>query len=93
MPKMGPATAACENCEEKSLPWNWTVIGTNPQEGIGCPSAPLSRGPDGVILEVQGTVFNVAPVSTKYLSQVNSSVKKNESGICWEMHGRGGGVC
>jgi hypothetical protein len=25
MPKIGPATAACKNCEEKSLPWNWTV--------------------------------------------------------------------
>jgi hypothetical protein len=49
---------------------------TNPQEGIGCPSAPLSRGPDRVALEVQGTTLNVAPVSTKYLSWVNLSVRK-----------------
>jgi hypothetical protein len=50
----------------------------NPQKGIGFPSAPLGRGPDVVVLEVQGTILNVAPVSTKYqnLSRVNSSVKK-----------------
>ncbi len=47
----------------------------NPQEGIGC-SAPLRRGPDGVVLELQGTILNVPPVSTKYLSRVSSSVRK-----------------
>jgi hypothetical protein len=47
-----------------------------PQEGIGCPSAPLRRGPNGLEFLVQGTMLNVAPVSTKYLSFVNSSVKK-----------------
>jgi hypothetical protein len=48
----------------------------NPQEGIGCPSAPLRRGPDGLELEVQGIMLKVAPVSTKNLSLVNSSVRK-----------------
>jgi hypothetical protein len=47
-----------------------------PQEGIGCPSATLRRGPDGLEFLLQGTMLNVAPVSTKYLSFVNSSVKK-----------------
>jgi hypothetical protein len=47
-----------------------------PQEGIGCPSAPLRRGQDGLEFCLQGTMLNVAPVSTKYLSFVNSSVKK-----------------
>jgi hypothetical protein len=45
-----------------------------PQEGKGCPSAPLRRGPDGFKFLVQGTMLSVAPVSTKYLSFVNSSV-------------------
>jgi hypothetical protein len=48
----------------------------NPQEGIGCPSAPLRRGPDGLEFEVQGIMLKVAPVSTKNLSLVNSSVRK-----------------
>ncbi len=48
----------------------------NPQEGIGCPSAPLRRGPDGLEFAVQGTMLKVAPVSTKCLSLVNLSVRK-----------------
>jgi hypothetical protein len=60
MPRMGPTTAACKNCEEKSLPWNWTVFFNKSLRGIGCPSAPSSRGPDGVVLEVQGIILNVA---------------------------------
>jgi hypothetical protein len=47
-----------------------------PQEGIGLPSAPLRRGPAGPALDVQGTILNVVPVSTKYLLFINSSVKK-----------------
>jgi hypothetical protein len=47
-----------------------------PREGIGCPSAPLGRGPDGLEFEVQGIMLKVAPVSTKNLSLVNSSVRK-----------------
>jgi hypothetical protein len=47
-----------------------------PQEGIGCPSAPLRRRPDGLEFWLQGIMLKVAPVSTKYLSFVNSSVKK-----------------
>jgi hypothetical protein len=46
------------------------------QEGMGCPSAPLRRGPDGLEFWLQGTRLKVAPVSTKYLSFVKSSVKK-----------------
>jgi hypothetical protein len=48
----------------------------NPQEGIGCPSAPLRRGPDGLEFEVQGIMLKVDPVSNKNLSLVNSSVRK-----------------
>jgi hypothetical protein len=40
----------------------------NPQEGIGCPSAPLRRGPERLEFEVQGIMLKVAPVSTKNLS-------------------------
>ncbi len=40
------------------------------------PSAPLRRGPDGLEFLLQGTILKVAPVSTKYLSFVYSSVKK-----------------
>jgi hypothetical protein len=47
-----------------------------PQEGIGCLSASLRRGPDGVAFWLQGTMLSVAPVSTKYLSFVNLSVRK-----------------
>jgi hypothetical protein len=43
---------------------------------MGCPSAPLRRGPDGLEFWLQGTMLKVAPVSNKYLSLVNSSVKK-----------------
>jgi hypothetical protein len=52
------------------------VFETKPQEGIGWPSAPLRRGPDGPALDVEGTILNIAPVSTKYLSFVNLSVRK-----------------
>ncbi len=48
----------------------------NPQEGIGCPSAPLRRGSDGLEFEVQGIMLKVVPVSSKNLSLVNSSVRK-----------------
>jgi hypothetical protein len=34
------------------------------------------RDGDGPALDVHGTILNVAPVSTKYLSLVNSSVRK-----------------
>jgi hypothetical protein len=47
-----------------------------PKEGMVCPSAPLSRGPDGLEFWLQGTMLKVAPVSTKYLSFVGSSVRK-----------------
>jgi hypothetical protein len=73
-PRMGPATAACKKLDVKSLPWNFTVFLMKPQEGIGCPSAPLRRGPDGLEFLLQGTMLKVAPVSTRYLSFVNSSV-------------------
>jgi hypothetical protein len=76
MPRMGPATAACKKLDVKSLPWNCTVFRLKPQEGIGCPSAPLRRGPDGLEFWLQGTMLKVAPVSTKYMSFVNLSVKK-----------------
>jgi hypothetical protein len=76
MPRMGPSTAACKKLDVKSLPWNCTVFLMKPQEGIGCPSAPLRRGPDGLEFLLQGTMLNIATVSIKYLSFVNSSVKK-----------------
>ncbi len=48
MPRLGPATAACKNLDVISLPWNCTVFWMKPQGEIGCPSAPLRRGPDGL---------------------------------------------
>ncbi len=47
-----------------------------PQERMGWPSAPFRMGPDGLEFWLQGTMLKVALVSTKYLSLVNSSVKK-----------------
>jgi hypothetical protein len=73
---MGPATVACRKVAVKSLPLNCTVFLMRPQEGIGCPSAPLRRGPDGLAFWLQGTMLSVAPVSTKHLSFVNLSVRK-----------------
>jgi hypothetical protein len=46
------------------------------QEGIGFPFAPLRRGPEGPLLEEQGTILSVVPVSTKKFSFVNLSVRK-----------------
>ncbi len=75
MPRMGPATAACKNVAVNSLPWNWTVLETKPQEGIGWPSALLSRGSNGPALDVQGTTLNVAPMEKgPLLRQVNYSL-------------------
>ncbi len=68
MSRMRPATVACKKLAVKSL--------MKPQEGKGCPSAPFRRGPHGLEFWLQGTTLKVAPVSTKYLSFVNSSVKK-----------------
>ncbi len=48
MPRMGPATVACRKVDVKNLPWNCTVFLIKPQEGMGWPSAPLRRGPDGL---------------------------------------------
>jgi hypothetical protein len=48
MPRMGPATAACKKVAEISLTFNCTVFLMKPQEGIGCLSAPLRRGLDGL---------------------------------------------
>jgi hypothetical protein len=47
-----------------------------PQAWIGWPSTPLRRGPDRPALDLQGTILNVAPVSTKYLSFVKATVRK-----------------
>ncbi len=76
MSRMRLATAAWKKLDVKSLPWHCTVFLMKPQERIGCPSAPLSRGPDGLEFLLQGTMLKVAPVSTKYLSFVSSSVRK-----------------
>ncbi len=46
------------------------------QEGIGKPLVPLRWGPDGLLFDLQGTMLNIAPVLTKYLSLVNLSVRK-----------------
>jgi hypothetical protein len=90
MPRMGPATVACKKLGVKSLPWNCTVFLMKPQEGMVCPSAPLSRGPDGLEFWLQGTMLKVAPVSTKYLSFVSSSVRKISPALAGG--GRGGAI-
>jgi hypothetical protein len=71
IPRIGLATAACKKLEVNILPWNWIVLVMKPQEGIGFPFASLRRGLDGLLLEEQGTMLSVAPVSTKSLSFVN----------------------
>ena len=50
----------------------------NPQVGIGLPFAPLRIGPDGLALELCGTMLKVAPVSTKKLLFEISSFKKSK---------------
>jgi hypothetical protein len=60
---MGLATAACKKLGVKSLPKRGFVV-------------PLRRGPDGFEFWLQGTMLKVAPVSTRYLSLVNSSDRK-----------------
>jgi hypothetical protein len=74
MPRTGPATAACKKMEVNILHWNWTVLVM--KEGTGFLFAPLRKEQDGLLLEEQGTMFNVAPVSAKNLSFVKSSVRK-----------------
>jgi hypothetical protein len=54
--------------------------------------APSRRGPDGLVLDAHGIMLNVAPVSTKYLSLVNLSVRKSIQHL-QEMHGCGHRVC
>jgi hypothetical protein len=59
--------------------WIGTRAGTGGElnkHGMVCPSAPLSRVPDGLEFSLQGTMLQVAPVLTKYLSIVSSSVRK-----------------
>ncbi len=47
-----------------------------PPRGVLLPICPLQRGPDGLEFRLQGTMLKVAPVSTKYLSLVSSSMRK-----------------
>jgi hypothetical protein len=56
-----------------------------PQEGIGCPSSPLRRGPDGLEFWLQGTMLSInqIPVICQFVCE------KNKSCICGEMHCRG----
>ncbi len=44
--------------------------------GDRLPICPFERGPDGLEFWLQGTMLNVAPVSTKYLSFVYSFLRK-----------------
>jgi hypothetical protein len=46
---------------------------------MGCPSAPLRRGPDGLEFWLQGTMLKVAPVSTKYLYHWSMRQSKKSS--------------
>jgi hypothetical protein len=64
-------TSGIQALEVIILPWNWTVLVMKAQEVICFPFGPLRRGPDGLLLEEQGIMLNVAPVSTKNLSFVN----------------------
>jgi hypothetical protein len=75
MPRMGPATGACKKLDVKRLLWNFSFLNETPR-GDRLPICPFEKGPDGLEFWLQGTMLKVAPVSTKYLSFVNSSVKK-----------------
>jgi hypothetical protein len=48
----------------------------NLPEEISNPLAPLRRGPNGLAFDAHGIMLNVALVSTKDQSLVNSSVRK-----------------
>jgi stringent starvation protein B len=48
----------------------------NFQEGIGKPFAPWRRGLDGLVFDAHGIMLNVTPMSTKYLSLGNLSIRK-----------------
>ncbi len=88
MPRMGPATAAGKKLEVNILPRNWTVLVMKPQEGICFPICSLEKGTRWVAVEEQGIMLNVAPVSTKNLSFINSSVRKIKpvsAGKCMEV--------
>ncbi len=74
MPRTRLASAACKKLEVNILHWNRAVLVM--KEGIGFLFVPLRRGPDGLLLEEQGTMLSVALVSTKNLSFVNLSVRK-----------------
>jgi hypothetical protein len=87
---MGPATAACKKLEVNILPRNWTVLMMKPQVGIGFPFAPLRRVTDGLLVEEQGIMLNVAPVSTKNSVICQFVCEKDQTtDICREMHGSG----
>ncbi len=92
MPRTEPATAACKNLAVKSLPWTGRFWKQIPKRGSVVLSAPYRREPDGLALDVQGTILNVAPVSTEYLSLVISSVRKSTA-FAGKMHGCSSGMC
>jgi hypothetical protein len=84
MPSMKPAIAACKKLDVKSICLEIAVFIMKPQEGTGCPSAPLRRGPDGLEFWLQGTMLKVAPVSSNYLSLVSLSVRKISPALAWK---------
>jgi hypothetical protein len=65
-----------QKIESKKFVLKLDSFGNKAPQGIGSPFAPLRRGPDGLLFDVHRTILSVAPVSTKYLSIVSSSVRK-----------------
>jgi hypothetical protein len=80
MPRMGPATAARKNCEEKSLPWNWTIFNKSPK-GDWLSICPLEQGARWINFGSAGNNTQCCPSVNQIpvMSQLIS--KKNESSI------------
>jgi hypothetical protein len=60
--------------------------------GMGCPSSPLRRGPDGFEFWLQGTMLKVAPVSTS-INICQFVSQKNQASISRQLHSCGSGMC
>ena len=64
-PTIGKETAASKNVHLNRRPWKDSVITFSPHEGMSCPAAPRSLGPEGGAADWCGNIEKLAPVSIK----------------------------
>lgn len=76
IPNIGRATAARRKFTTNCLVPNCTLTAWMPQEVMGRPSAPTSRGPVGGNEELKGQTLMAAPVSARNAVPVMVSVRK-----------------